>query len=307
MNDIGKGLGLVFNIQRFSLHDGPGIRDLVFMKGCPLRCRWCFNPESQKDHPEVSYNASRCIGRAECGRCLDRCSERAIKVADGGTVSIDWKLCTNCGKCALSCPAQAIKLIGEYKSVDEVVKVVEEDGVFYSRSRGGVTISGGESSSQAEFVFELLAKCQSRGINTAIETCGYSAWENMAQICMHADLVFYDIKHMDPHMHKAYTGVDNKIILENLKRLSREFPSISIVVRTPIIPGFTDSEDNIQKIARFVSAIRNPKKYDLLPYHRFGEPKYGQLGRDYPLSGIKPPDSEQMENLRAIVIKESNN
>jgi pyruvate formate lyase activating enzyme len=305
MECIRENRGLLFNIQRFSLHDGPGIRDLVFMKGCPLSCRWCFNPESQNTYPEISYNESRCIGQNKCGKCLNECPEGAIIALNGGIVKIDRKLCTDCGRCAAICPAQAIKVIGEYMSVDDIIKVVEEDSVFYSRSGGGITVSGGEPSSQAEFVCELLRKCQSDGINTAIETCGYASWEHIAKACKYADLILYDIKHIDPDKHKAFTGVDNELILENLKRLSRACPVIPIVVRTPIVPGFTDLEENIEKIAHFVAAIKGLKEYDLLPYHGFGEPKYRQLGKNYPLRGIKGPSPEQMAVLKRIAVEKS--
>jgi pyruvate formate lyase activating enzyme len=298
---VGGNQGLVFNIQRFSLHDGPGIRDLVFVKGCPLRCAWCFNPESQNAYPEISYNEARCIGHDRCGRCLNECTEGAVISLNGGTVSIDRGLCTNCGRCAAACPAEAIKVIGDYMPIDDIVKVAEEDTVFYSRSGGGITVSGGEPSTQPEFVCELLEKCRSRGMSTAVETCGYAQWEDIAKACKHADTVFYDIKHIDPGEHRVLTGVDNRMILENLGRLIHAFPLLPIVVRTPIVPGFTDSEENIEGIARFVGTVSGLRSYDLLPYHGFGEPKYRQLGRDYPLSGIQPPTTEQMTTLRRIV------
>lgn len=294
--------GLIFNIQRFSLHDGPGIRDLVFMKGCPLRCAWCCNPESQEMNPEISYSEMRCIGREVCGACVKACDQGAI-TGSGEKINLDRRLCIVCGRCIAACPAQALKVFGEYMSEGDVVKVVEEDIVFYARSRGGITVSGGEPSSQAEFVDRLLERCRNRGILTAIETCGHAPYERLDTACRHADLIFYDIKQIDPNKHKAFTGVDNRLILENLIKLSCAFPHIPLIVRTPIVPGFTDGVENIEGIARFAASLRNLKAYELLPYHGFGEPKYRQLGKTYALNGVKGQGAERMAHLKDIALR----
>lgn len=290
--------GVIFNIQRFSLHDGPGLRDLVFMKGCPLRCSWCSNPESTNRHPEIAYNEARCIG---CERCRSACGTGAITAAPDGKMTIARKACTDCGDCARVCPSRAMRLLGEDRSMDEVTRTVEEDGQFYWRSGGGVTISGGEPMIQSEFVSGVLASCRERGIHTAVETCGHARWEDVERVCAHADLIVFDVKHIDPVRHEALTGASNELILENLRRISLRFAALPIVARTPIVPGLTDSEDNIRGIAEFLSEIGTVERYDLLPYHRFGEPKYAQLGRRYELSGLRPPSDERMQALRRIV------
>jgi len=292
--------GRIFNIQRFSVHDGPGIRDLVFMKGCPLRCSWCSNPEAQNFYPEIAFNKSRCIG---CEYCIEVCPTGAITMLGNGKVRIKRRLCTNCGECAEICPARAIKLFGEYMSIGDVVRVVEEDSAFYWRSGGGITVSGGEPLSQAEFVHELLKFCRERGIDTAVEISGYANWEDVEMVCRYANLIFYDIKHIDSNTHKAFTGVTNELILENIKRIANYFPKIPIIARTPIIPGFTDSEDNIKAIADFLSQVESLEEYELLPYHEFGGPKYHQLGRRYSLSGLQPPSQECMAMLRELAQK----
>jgi len=282
--------GLVFNIQRFSVHDGPGVRDLIFMKGCPLRCQWCSNPESQNGYPEVAFNEDRCIGHDECGRCLEVCPVGAIIKSEGGKVGIDRKLCTNCGECSEVCPAKAMKVFGEYMSIDEIVGIVEEDSAFYSRSGGGVTIGGGEPLWQADFVYELLKQCRARGIHTAIETCGYADWKSMEKVCTYANLVLYDIKHIDSSKHKAGTGYGNGLILENIKRLSSCFSKTPIIARTPVITGFNDSAEVIRAIKDFLTGLSSLREYQLLPYHGFGESKYRQLGREYLFGGLKPPN-----------------
>jgi len=276
------------------------MRDLVFMKGCSLRCLWCSNPESENPFPEVAFIAGMCIGCVECGWCLEVCPAAAIKATGDNKIQIDRELCTNCGECAKVCPSKAIKLFGEHMSVEDVLRVLEEDSMFYSRSGGGITVGGGEPLLQADFVGELLKRCRERGIDTAIETCGYASWEAMKKVCRHANSIFYDIKEMDPNKHKSFTGVTNKLILENAKKLSRFFPETPIMARTPIVPGFNDSEENIKAIADFLSRLDSVREYELLPYHRFGEPKYQQLGREYQLIGLQPPGEETMAKLRTI-------
>ena len=294
----GQDAGLVFNIQRFSLHDGPGIRDLVFFKGCPLRCKFCDNPESQNGYPELAFNEDRCIG---CGECQKVCPVGAITLSADEKASIDRSLCTNCGLCAEVCPAKAVRLYGEYLSVEEVLDIVQEDSPFYWRSNGGVTVSGGEPTFQAAFVHELLKEAKKRFIHTAIQTCGHSSWDCLEEICIYANLVFYDLKHMDPDKHQAFTGVTNKLILANIKKLSRRFPDTPVIVRTPVVPGFNDSDENIEATIKFLSGISNVQEYRLLPYHKFGEPKYGQLDREYPLKGLKGIVQEKMDQLERIV------
>lgn len=295
--------GLVFNIQRFSLHDGPGIRTVVFMKGCPLRCIWCSNPESQSEYPEISFLEIRCLGYNECGLCIRKCPKGAIKQGEKGKIKIERELCNNCGKCVDACVSKALNLIGQHVSVENVMRIMEEDDNFYVRSQGGITISGGEPLMQADFVSDLLSKCNQFGISTAVETSGYGSKKAIEKICSKSDLIFYDIKHMDSIIHKNFTGVGNELILENISFIAHNFPNKSIIVRTPIIPGFNDSEKNIELILNFISQIKNVLDFELLPYHRFGEPKYAQLGRVYNLTNLRPPSKERMEILKNIIKK----
>lgn len=294
--------GLVFNIQKFSLHDGSGIRTLVFLKGCPLRCSWCCNPEGQFCAPQLAYDERKCIGRESCeDACQRACQVDAITAqADDGKVEIDLDLCNACGQCVVVCPSRALELLGESHTVDEVLDVVEQDSAFYARSGGGLTLSGGEPLMQAPFAVRLLEAAQARGIDTAVETSGHVHWSDMEKVFRHANQVFYDVKAMDSEKHREATGVGNERILENLRRLCDAFPTLPIVVRTPVIPGFNDSAADIRAIAAFVGGLPRPVPYELLPYHRFGEAKYRELGRDYPLPELEPPSEEQMAALSRI-------
>lgn len=294
-------LGLIFNIQKFSLHDGSGIRTLVFFKGCPLACKWCSNPEGQSYSPELAYNSNKCIGTAECDMCRQACPRGAVRQVNDGKVEIDRKLCDDCGACVDVCPSRALELFGREMSVDDVIKVVEEDSGFYARSGGGLTLSGGEPLSQAGFVGRLLKAARSRGIDTALETSGYCDWEDLKYACGLVNQVFFDIKSMDSKKHKDAVGVDNGLILENCRRLCEHFLDIPIIVRTPVIPGFNDSPGDIKPIMDFLGAMPGSPQHELLAYHRFGEPKYRQLGKRYPLQGLEPPPEERMTALRKVI------
>lgn len=297
-----KRTGMIFNIQKFSVHDGPGIRDLVFLKGCPLKCKWCSNPESQNLFPEIAYIQNRCIGVEKCSYCIKACPMGAIQQSevDVSFIKIDRQKCNNCGICAEICPAKAITLFGESITVEDVIQSVLHDNISW-RSSGGITLSGGELLLQADFVQELLKECRSRGIDTAIETSGYASWTELEKVCEHANLIFYDIKSMDPEKHKAFTGVNNALILENLLKISNHFPETPLIVRTPLIPGFNDSEDDIDNIVKFICQVKNLKDYEIMPYHAFGEAKYRQLGREYLFGHIKAPNKDYVEILNKRV------
>lgn len=298
--------GRVLNIQHFCTHDGPGIRTTVFLKGCSLRCKWCSNPESIHPKPELAYNPGKCIGEAECGLCLPKCPESAIYVVGEGArpddkVRINWDLCTNCGLCVPECPTNALYLFGDEKTVDQVIDEVETDSSFYRESGGGVTLSGGECLLQADFSAALLAEAHHRGINTAIETAGNVPWAFMEKVLPHVDLMLHDHKLTDPERHKKWTGVDNVRIKANYKRAYESFPDIRFIARTPVIPGVNDDEDNIRGILAFIRPHPNVIDYELLPYHRFGESKYGFLGRVYELEDFVSPSPEVMHRLQAII------
>ena len=292
--------GWVFNIQKFALHDGPGIRDLIFMKGCPVRCQWCANPESQRRHPEIAYNMDRCIGFETCGVCQDVCPENAISKGITGRAEIDRSRCNHCGTCATVCPDRALELMGREMNIAEILDIVAAAEGFHHRSGGGVTVGGGDPIMQADFVGAMLRACRAQGIDTAVETAGYGGWNQLEKICRYANLIFYDVKSMDAQKHTAFTGVSNGQILENLSKLSIRFPDIPIVARTPVIPGFNDTSKDISAIVKFLKSIRTLEKYELLPYHQFGTPKYRQLGKTY-LCPATPPSQERMERLRAVV------
>ena len=297
-----SGRGLVFNTQKFSLHDGSGIRTLVFLKGCPLACKWCANPEGQAYTPELAFRPDKCIGISECDRCREACEADAIRFGPDGKVEIDREACTDCGRCVHVCPANALELFGTWASVDELIRVVEEDSRFYARSGGGVTLSGGEPLAQTKFVLEFLNRARARGIDTALETSGLCKWEDLEEVCRLVNHVFFDVKILDRVKHEAGAGVDNERILENLRSLREAFPELPVTVRTPVVPGFNDAPEDIRAIAAFLDRLPgDPVEYELLPYHRFGESKYGQLGKAYPLEGLEPLPKEHIEDLRQLL------
>lgn len=289
--------GLIHKIERASLHDGPGIRTLVIMKGCPLRCLWCSSPYTQATKPEVLYIASQCTG---CGRCIDACPENAItRSADGTLLQTDRSLCTGCGTCIAACVNGARQISGRYYSVDELLHEVEKDAAFYRRSGGGVTVGGGEPTMQADFVAEFLKQCRGLLIHTAMETCALTSWEKMALLIEQLDLVYIDLKHMDDTLHRQWTGASNQGILNNIRRAAE---TNQIILRIPLVPGFNDSPENISASADFAKELgKNLLRIELLPYHQFGMHTYTELERDYEIESIEPPTEEHIENLRDIV------
>lgn len=288
--------GLVYDIQRFAIHDGPGIRTLVYMKGCPLKCLWCSSPQTQKFSTEILYTESKC---EKCLRCVDECPKKAIIFSDKEKIKIDRKLCNTCGQCVEICPNQALKLIGDQRTVEELFQDVMKDSNFYRRSNGGVTIGGGEPTMQHEFVAELLKKCKETYVHTALETCGYVKWENLEKILEYVDLLHFDIKHMDTLEHKKITGVPNELILENAKKAAKMRP---IIIRIPLIPGYNDSEENLLNTGKFAAGLgENLLRVELLPFHKFGTGNYEQLGREYELKDLEPPSEEYMNKLKNLV------
>lgn len=288
---MSAGPGLLFDIQRYSVHDGPGIRTLVFLKGCPLRCRWCSNPEGQEMKPELAFRRSLCIG---CGVCRGACSSGAIRFKDP-LIEIDRSKCTLCGDCTKVCPSKALSIVGRWMTVEQVLEEVERDRVFYEASQGGITLSGGEPLTQARFTEAILKACKARGMATAIETAGYAPWHCVEPILPYTDLILYDIKHMDSLRHRQLAGVSNRMILENAKRLAGlGFP---IVIRYPVIPGFNDDPKDMDALFHFTRTLPGVRRIDLLPYHRLGESKYSMLGLDYALREVKPMARQNLESL----------
>lgn len=284
-----KETGLVFNVQKYSVHDGPGIRTIVFLKGCPLSCDWCSNPESQSSKRQLAYNANKCLTLAKCVRCAEICTVGALLFAEDDTITIDRELCFNCMNCAGVCPSQALKPFGEIRTVDDVLNVVEQDSIFYARSGGGLTVSGGEPMAQPKFLIALLREAKRRRIKTAIETCGMAPYDVLHEACGHLNNVMFDIKHVDPVAHKEGTGVSNEVILNNFKQMCEDFPQLPILVRTPVIPGFNDNEDAIMGIVELVKGRENVS-YEMLPYHRLGTQKYEQIGKSNPMGDVKLSD-----------------
>lgn len=288
-SDPAKPLGNVINIQRYSLHDGPGIRTVVFLKGCPLRCRWCSNPESWRGEQEVYLDPAKCIGVKDCSGCREVCPAQAILSTDGGPASINRSLCTDCLLCAEVCPSQAAGVYGRMMTVDEVLSVVEQESAFYRRSGGGLTVSGGEATLQGDFTYALLREAKKRRINTALETCGYAPWSAFEQILPHLDHIYYDVKSLDAEKHRSFTGVEPHRIVENLRLLASHYDPGRIVVRTPVIPGFNDREEDIAAIHNLIKSM-GISKYELLKYHRFGSVKYELLGKPYLMGDAQLPE-----------------
>ena len=286
---------VIFDIQKFSVHDGPGIRSLVFFKGCPLRCAWCSNPESQSKKPELVFFSNKCVG---CRNCLSACRHGACRSDKDGGLRFDRRLCTGCGECAETCYADARVMLGRHMTVDDVLREVRRDAVFYRHSGGGVTLGGGEPALWPRFAARLLRALKAEGMHTAIETCGQVEYEEIERLLPYLDLVMYDVKHMDSAQHERYTGATNETVLANLDRLAAE--DVEIVVRVPMIPGVNDDADNIGRTADF-AASRGIARIDLLPYHRYAQDKYARLGLEYGLAGLQPPSAEHIAELATVV------
>lgn len=285
----GECSGMVFNLMRFALHDGPGIRTTVFLKGCPLSCWWCHNPESQEFEPSRLYFANRC---RLCYDCLAACSHGAIRL-EGGTPATSAE-CVRCGDCAEACVAGARQMAGKRVTVSEVLAECERDVVFFDESGGGVTVSGGEPLSQPDFTEALLAGCRERRIHTALDTCGFSEREVALRVSRYADLVLYDLKLLDSAAHRKYTGVPSEPILANLAALSGA--GRNVVVRVPLIPGVNDHPENLGALADFVWQL-GLRRIDLLPYHKIGIDKYGRLGRTRPLADVEPLPAAEVSRI----------
>ncbi|MDZ7319979.1 MAG: glycyl-radical enzyme activating protein [candidate division KSB1 bacterium] len=286
---------LTFNIQQFSTEDGPGIRTTVFMKGCPLRCVWCHNPEGASPHLDLVWYDTRCIAARECLRV---CPENALTLTPSGMV-IDRKRCTVCGKCAEQCPASALEIIGKEWTVDELLAELLKDKVFYETSGGGITFSGGEPMMQTDFLCEILPRCKEAGLHVALDTCGAVSAERYQRVIEWIDLVLFDLKIMDDARHRAATGVGNELILNNVRLLAMR--GVPMWIRTPIIPGYTDDRANIEAIARFIrDNLPTVERWDLLAYTNLGKPKYHRLDLPYALENVPLLTRDEMESVWQI-------
>lgn len=283
--------GVISNIQKYSLQDGPGIRTTVFLKGCPLECAWCHNPENLSPQPEVLVFPTRCV---RCGACRVVCPQRQAAVSKGrlaaegeASAPSDKVRCLTCGACVEACPTGARVMVGARLSVDELMAHLRADRIFYDDSAGGVTFSGGEPLRQPEFLEAALAACRTEGLHTAVDTCGFAPMEELESVAARADLFLYDLKLMDEARHLEFCGVSNRLILENLRKLAGRHHNIWI--RVPLIPGVNDAPGDLQAMAAFIAALPGVRRVDLLPYHRTGVHKFEQLGRRYRLGDLPTP------------------
>jgi pyruvate formate lyase activating enzyme len=293
--EMNEATGRIFNMQRCSVHDGPGIRTSVFLKGCPLSCAWCHNPEGIDEAPDLMISADRCLS---CGACSEVCP-----VGEGGAVPAgdiwDRALCTRCGSCVEVCPADARELAGREIGVCDLVDELERDRVFFVSSDGGVTFSGGEPLAQARFLAECLAECRRRGLHTAVDTCGLAPTQTLLEIARLADLMLVDLKHMDSARHHRGTGSDNRPILENLRALSGE--ESEIWIRVPLIPGFNDDSANIEAIGAFLESLPRRHRVFVLPYHGIANAKRSRLGEAGDRPDFFPPGVEALDSVAGIL------
>jgi pyruvate formate lyase activating enzyme len=312
LTQYGEPCALVSGIQKYTIHDGPGIRTTVFFMGCALRCLWCSNPETLYTSPRLGVYPGKCISRQKCGHCINNCplkNERVIAFDENGILKAVHmrEECENCFKCAEACPPRAIKIWGEKMTLGELMKVINEDRSFYLNTGGGVTLNGGEVMLQWEFAETLLRSCKETSINTCVETSLHCPREHMEAVYHYTDLVITDIKHMDSVKHREYTGAGNETILGNIKRtaeLGKKF-----VIRTPVVPGYNGDEENIRKTGEFIRSLGGKiLQYQLLPYRRLGTEKYDSLGMRYPMADYLPPERSEWERnlayLAAMLVDE---
>ncbi|MDP7596292.1 MAG: glycyl-radical enzyme activating protein [Pseudomonadales bacterium] len=285
--------GIIFDIKKFAIHDGPGIRTTVFFKGCPLRCWWCHNPEAIQPGAELVWFENKCI---KCGECIKACEEGAHELLADGTRVLHRDRCTLCGDCVEVCYAEALVMEGREVTVEEVMVELRKDIPFYENSGGGITLSGGEPTFQHEFALAILRQCHSEGLHTAIDTTGQTRWEIFERMLPYTDLVLYDLKQMNSTSHKQLTGVPNERILANLARISDS--GVAIEIRMPIIPGINDDRDAIECAARYLTDVDTITRVVLLPFHKLGEAKYSRLDRDaYRLKELVPPEESRMQEI----------
>lgn len=294
---LDEGKALIMNVQKYNIYDGPGVRTMVFFKGCPLRCNWCSNPEGFERKYQVMLKESSCT---DCGACVPVCPVGILNLSkENSKLEVMRNIdCIGCGKCVEACPESALSIAGEVKNISELLKVVEEDRMFYDMSGGGVTLGGGEVLAQPDAAANLLRACKNEGINTAIETSGFANLDTVLKVAEYTDLFLFDIKHIDTHRHFELTGVHNGLILKNLEELLRR--KYNVKIRMPLLKGINDSQDDIEGVIRFLIPFRdyeNFKGIDILPYHKMGVNKYNQLGMDYPVIGDPKLNNEDLNRI----------
>ncbi len=286
--------GIVFDIKKFSLHDGPGIRTTIFLKGCPLSCQWCHNPESRSLKPERFYWENRCV---RCGVCVEVCEQGAVTMENNQVVT-DPDKCQLCGDCVEACYSEARQIVGSEMTVEAVMAEIERDRPFYEESNGGVTFSGGEPLNQADFLEEVLDHCRDLGIHTALDTCGYAPWETIDRLRARIDLFLYDLKLMDGDRHREFTRQGNDLILDNLRKLSEMGHAIHL--RVPLIPEITDTDEQLQRLAGYAASLPNLERVDILPFHALATDKYQRLGLQHPMPPNRKHDAARITEVADI-------
>lgn len=299
-NNVIERKAFIFNKQKYNMYDGPGVRTLVFFKGCPLRCKWCSNPEGLERKYQIMFKPTTCVS---CGSCVPVCPQKIHSISSSGEHIIDRSIdCIGCGQCVEACVPDALKVAGEQVPISELLEYVEQDRAFYDQSGGGVTLGGGEVTSQPEAAINLLQACKQEGLHTAIETCGYTKKETILRFAEYVDLFLFDLKHIDPERHFELTGVRNEMILENLEELIMKRNHVK--VRMPMLKGINDSEAEIRGVIEFLKPFREFKNFegiDLLPYHKLGVNKYVQLGMDYPIEGDPSLDDADLDRIEGWI------
>lgn len=299
-NNVIERKAFIFNKQKYNMYDGPGVRTLVFFKGCPLRCKWCSNPEGLERKYQIMFKPTTCVS---CGSCVPVCPQKIHSISSSGEHIIDRSIdCIGCGQCVEACIPEALKVAGEQVPISELLEYVEQDRAFYDQSGGGVTLGGGEVTSQPEAAINLLQACKQEGLHTAIETCGYTKKETILRFAEYVDLFLFDLKHIDPDRHFELTGVRNEMILENLEELIMKRNHVK--VRMPMLKGINDSEAEIRGVIEFLKPFREFKNFegiDLLPYHKLGVNKYVQLGMDYPIEGDPSLDDADLDRIEGWI------
>ena len=299
-NNVIERKAFIFNKQKYNMYDGPGVRTLVFFKGCPLRCKWCSNPEGLERKYQIMFKPTTCVS---CGSCVPVCPQKIHSISSSGEHIIDRSIdCIGCGQCVEACIPDALKIAGEQVPISELLEYVEQDRAFYDQSGGGVTLGGGEVTSQPEAAINLLQACKQEGLHTAIETCGYTKKETILCFAEYVDLFLFDLKHIDPDRHFELTGVRNEMILENLEELIMKRNHVK--VRMPMLKGINDSEAEIRGVIEFLKPFREFKNFegiDLLPYHKLGVNKYVQLGMDYPIEGDPSLDDADLDRIEGWI------